>query len=104
MLVRTGLRGWNLSHSRRWEVQLEGEARWNLQVPGEGSVEVWEEGGFRLDDVPAAGDLCAIWRRKNIVLVKLTDEQLLHFRDYFIRSIVLGMLNQMLLENRSGPC
>lgn len=61
VLVRTGLLVGNLSHSRFWEVQLEGPSGDNFQIPGEGPVEVWEQRGLDLNNVSRAGGLFAVW-------------------------------------------
>ena len=52
MPIWTGVPVGNLSHSQFWEVQLEGPSGDDFQVPGEGAIEVWEQGGLGLNDVP----------------------------------------------------
>lgn len=60
MLIRTGLLVGNLTHSLFQEVQLESPSGDNFQIPGEGPIEVWEEGGLGLNNVTRAGGLCAV--------------------------------------------
>lgn len=61
VLIRTGLLVGNLPHSRFREVQLEGPSGGDLQVPGEGPVEGWEQRGLGLNDVSRAGVVFAFW-------------------------------------------
>lgn len=52
MPIWTGVPFGNLPHSRFWEVQLEGPSGDDFQIPGEGAIEVREQRGLGLNDVP----------------------------------------------------